>query len=367
MHAVLAAVRRVNDASTTESFPSHTLEAIGEIVSSDTRSFNEVDPVTKRVVALTDPLHIASDPAHSRAELVETLGRLSDQHPIIHYISATSDGSARAISDFWSMEEFHSSRIYAEVYRWVDVEHQMSITLPAVLPRIVAIAVNRSDPRNMFTERDRAVLNLVRPHLAQAYQQIREGEHIRRLLDTAARFLQSDGVWIILLENDQPHDVTNGALIELYRFFGRPSGREPFPTRVSQWLDNQRHATMLGGLDDPNAVLRPLTTTEHGRRVTMRHIQTGPTEALIITLQETLATRDAQAFESLGLSERETLILHCVASGLTNQLIAQRLSISRGTVKKHLDNCYRKLGVRNRAQAVALAYDLLGHEKTRNR
>ena len=53
------------------------------------------------------------------------------------------------------------------------------------------------------------------------------------------------------------------------------------------------------------------------------------------------------------LTAREAEVLELVAAGLTNAAIAERLWISPGTVKKHLDNVYAKLGVANRAAAVA--------------
>jgi DNA-binding CsgD family transcriptional regulator len=53
------------------------------------------------------------------------------------------------------------------------------------------------------------------------------------------------------------------------------------------------------------------------------------------------------------LTTRELEILELVAVGLTNAAIAERLWISPGTVKKHLDNVYAKLGVANRTAAVA--------------
>jgi DNA-binding CsgD family transcriptional regulator len=53
------------------------------------------------------------------------------------------------------------------------------------------------------------------------------------------------------------------------------------------------------------------------------------------------------------LTTREGEILELVAAGLTNAAIAERLWISPGTVKKHLDHIYAKLGVANRTAAVA--------------
>lgn len=54
------------------------------------------------------------------------------------------------------------------------------------------------------------------------------------------------------------------------------------------------------------------------------------------------------------LGRREYEVLRLVASGMTNREIASVLFIAPGTVRKHLDNIYAKLGVRSRAQAVAV-------------
>jgi DNA-binding NarL/FixJ family response regulator len=55
------------------------------------------------------------------------------------------------------------------------------------------------------------------------------------------------------------------------------------------------------------------------------------------------------------LSERETEVLVLAARGLPNRLIAQELSISEATVKRHLANVYAKIGVRSRSEAVRTA------------
>lgn len=59
-----------------------------------------------------------------------------------------------------------------------------------------------------------------------------------------------------------------------------------------------------------------------------------------------------ESLDSFGLTRRERDVLLCLAKGHPNKEIAQRLGLQEITVKLHLRNIYRKLGVRNRAQAV---------------
>jgi DNA-binding NarL/FixJ family response regulator len=56
------------------------------------------------------------------------------------------------------------------------------------------------------------------------------------------------------------------------------------------------------------------------------------------------------------LSSRELEVLRLVAAGFTNREAAQKLFISEATVKTHLLHIYAKLGVRDRASAVAAGY-----------
>jgi DNA-binding NarL/FixJ family response regulator len=56
------------------------------------------------------------------------------------------------------------------------------------------------------------------------------------------------------------------------------------------------------------------------------------------------------------LTPREREVLTLIGEGLSNRAIAQRLFVSEATVKTHINNLFAKTGVRDRAEAVRLAF-----------
>jgi DNA-binding NarL/FixJ family response regulator len=77
--------------------------------------------------------------------------------------------------------------------------------------------------------------------------------------------------------------------------------------------------------------------------------------AVASRLVSAVRTPRAPGNETLSAREREVLAL--VARGTSNREIARELFISEATVKTHLTHLYAKLGVKDRAAAVATAYD----------
>ena len=62
----------------------------------------------------------------------------------------------------------------------------------------------------------------------------------------------------------------------------------------------------------------------------------------------------ARAHDALTARERQIVLV--LAEGITNKEIARRLRLTEGTVKVHLHNIYRKLGIPNRTTLAVLAH-----------
>lgn len=213
-------------------FPPETLAALGELIPCDGLGYSDLDRVRRRTLDYvgTDEGDGDGDGDH------EAFWRIVDEHPLCRHHQAYADFSAIRLSDVISCPRLVNSRIYAEWFRPFGIAAQLEVGLTRSRTRNFVLDRAHGD----FSLRDRAILELVRPHLR----------------------------------------------------------------RIHEMTDLRRAA----GASQPDDLER--------------------------------------------LTAREAEILELVAAGLTNAAIAERLWVSPGTVKKHLENVYAKLGVANRAAAV---------------
>lgn len=72
-------------------------------------------------------------------------------------------------------------------------------------------------------------------------------------------------------------------------------------------------------------------------------------------LRTPLQLEKVQKAEDLDVSQREVEVLEQLSKGLNYTEIADNLHISKGTVRKHMENIYRKLQVHNKVEAIDLA------------
>ena len=76
---------------------------------------------------------------------------------------------------------------------------------------------------------------------------------------------------------------------------------------------------------------------------------------VLIQMESRDASYDQDLSEAFGLTSREQEVLALVVEGMSNPEIAACLVVSRSTAKAHVSNILSKLGVSNRAEAIAMA------------
>lgn len=119
---------------------------------------------------------------------------------------------------------------------------------------------------------------------------------------------------------------------------------------------------MFSGIDDPALVRAAL---ERGAAAfVLKHVEPRDLAAAVRQVVngaifrplDLLGSVKHEAREVVGLSKRELSILEALQSGGSNHDIAKDLFLAEQTVKFHLTNIYRKLGVSTRTEAVRYAY-----------
>ncbi len=350
LHAVVRAIDEFAMVTDFDAYADAAIRAADIAVASDVTTYNEVDIAAGRMTVRTRPADFVYPEG-----VDDYLATHADEHPLIRYFNETGDGSAFRISDFMSAREFHSSRLYQEIYARIGVEDQMALALPTPRQLVIGLAVNRS--RRGFTEADRGALNLLRPYLAQTYRLLQEREAVRRRLSAVRLVLGQNDMAAISLSSPI-EELTPGALVLLYRFFGRPGARSDLPGRVESWRARERETPGSGPRSEPAPLLTPLVGHREGHQLVARLLP-GTEGPDVVTLRQISALEPSpRQLEDLRLTEREAEVARLLITGAPNASIAAQLRIAAGTVKKHIDHIYRKLGAPNRVTAVKTLLEL---------
>ena len=258
---------------------------------------------------------------------------LSAESPVSGFFRQGSSSVVK-LSDFLTRRELRRTQLYDLALKPGGLEDSLFVRLPIAPPETARFALDRSG--RDFSARDRAVLESLTPHLVQLHR----ASGARRRLREALALHESTRAAVVLLEADLRIAYASAAATELLgRYLGENGVGLPDP--VASWLRERRRA----------ATAEPL------------RIDAGDRALVVELVDGALLLEEEQQMPRLTPRERE--ILELVAEGRTNAEIAESLWVSRGTVRKHLDNVYAKLGVHTRTAAAAFVRERRLHSRER--
>ena len=285
--------------------------------------------------------------------------------PAAAYIMRTRDPRAVKISDFVSLREYRSSEVYTEVFSRVGCNRRLGFAVNDGSPVSLIATLNRKG--RDFSEEDRGLLNLVRPHLLQANahahadqqaraERTREFARLGDTLEVGLGEVDADGriLWI-----------TPRAEGLLGAFFPGPS-HWPVPHRLPVAVERRLVPSLRSPPVSSAGPVRPRRSIwrfngPEGRVLQLRLIAGAKPQRWQFLLEESGKSVSMQAFlQRMKLTVREGEILEWLTQGKSNAAIAIILSVAEKTVGKHLENVYGKLHVENRTSAVRMVTDAVG-------
>ncbi|HZN99734.1 MAG TPA: LuxR C-terminal-related transcriptional regulator [Burkholderiales bacterium] len=90
------------------------------------------------------------------------------EHPLVRYHAYQRGANTQRISDSLPLEQFRRSALYNDYYRRIRIDHTMALPIYVRDGLLVSFVLNRT--RRDFTDRERALLDVLRPHLARIYR-----------------------------------------------------------------------------------------------------------------------------------------------------------------------------------------------------
>jgi DNA-binding CsgD family transcriptional regulator len=213
------------------------------------------------------------------------------------------------------------------------------------------------------SERDRLVLDVLQPHLLRAYRNACQYQQLEQTLNQLQKCIEHLGL-ITFDAVGQVHWMTPAAFDWLETYFDSSGGAFELPDRVWSWVQLQ---LLQGKSPDPAGANGPLQVEHRGKKLVIRLVveplgedsRLAPSRRYALLLEEQ-ALPGLKCFERFGLSQREAEVLGCLMQGQDNKAIAAQLGLNAGTIRKHLENIYQKLGVQSRTQALAHVVKSLG-------
>lgn len=346
-----------------ETLATKVISVLPEVVASDLVVWSPANFSQHRIL----PAVIKDLDSLALEEVEQTAYHHFYEHPLARHYVETHDARAYKISDFLSSSELHQLEgLYHGFLRLVDAEEQMIVVLPTASTDTldisfqhatdIVIALHR--PKRNFTERDRLVLNLLQPHLLQAYKNAIAVSRMQHELAQLHKVQEHLGM-ITLAINGRVQTMTQKAWELLTRYFHDTwSPSFHLPELLQHWVNYQ---ISLFNCDDVTQLRAPLQIEQEKTCLILRLSCDRSQAQCFLMLEEQPSSRfSPKVLEMLGLTKREAEVLFWGANDKSTKEIASILGCREKTVEKHFEHIYEKLGVQTRMAAIMKALTTLG-------
>ena len=360
LHKLNQGIQQIYALHNLDTFGMDVLEIVTRLVPNDLPVFHSTQIRTRKISSTFLPNFPGFSP-----ELERAADRYSQEHPITQHMPLTLNGAYK-ISDFVTEHQLHClAGIYQQFLRPLNTEDQMFLFLLNPNPlswvkllqadaNLIGIALHR--PQRNFTERERLILNLLRPHLFQAYTNLHKYQQLKQKFTQLQQSLDCLGT-ISLDCQLQIKSISTQVVIWLAIYFDPANHHHPLPECLRSWIKYQIDR-LNQSADFFNACV-PLRIQRDRRELTVRLIVEPNRSGYLLLLEEQVQSI-FRSLSLLELSSRETEVLVLVMRGKNNQEIATQLNVNISTIRKHLEHIYSRWGVKSRTEAVAQALAKLG-------
>lgn len=307
-----------------------------QVIACDRASLNEAELDEKCRAVVPSPL-----PAWW-AQLGDAYVAHIFDHPLFNSRYPVRANQVVAFNDALVAARWKKSKLNHEYFAPLGIKHQLSTAHSRHGTRFLGTAVNRR--RRDFRPEDRAVFELIAPHIALAWRNALACEALR------SETHETSGQAFVAV--DAPAGTMRAlsprAAAILRRHFGKDTaGNGRLPEELHRWLRHQRtrraEATIVP--------LAPLVLRRDGRLFTAHLAKIASHESLLLIEDEPENDR-GQARVAAVLTTRENQILDWIVEGKRNAEIALILGTSARTVEKHVEHILAKLNVETRTAAI---------------
>ena len=377
------------------------LQAFGVSVADALPKLISCDVAVFALANLRGPSLVAvENPRVTSAADLETYMRVTREtsNPIIEHFARTRDAEARRMSDFVTRRQFHDLALYTDFYRRLRLEFILGTPLNDSPTSFDGVTLNRSG--RDFTDRDRVLLTLLRPHLIRGYRTALAVDRLRADLVMALQSLELPGFGLVVLaEAGRVRLMSPGAAVLLTSYFGTRRPAHALPAALNAWVT--QHSDAVRDASRLPAPVTPMVVQRNGASLTVRLVRVGRNTLLLLEepatrpawlrlvpfgltaheaskllecLRRELVTGDSATLADIAsrltalvhemrqepagthrLTPHELRLLRLLVEGHTYKTAAASLGSNLHTVAFHMKHIYEKLEVHSKSQAVSKA------------